>query len=384
MTDQIVLFAMKQSTWGQRRPMQWVPLEQQLSSMRKGNINIVTKEELQIVNMQNEELALNERQLKDFLLFQHSIGKLMYYNLPLLDNFVIIHPPALVNILRSFVTDEMFFPEEKDLKSILQTMNETGQIYKADLLKLWQQNQFRYYLPDENTKEFVVQLLIHLDILVIPKTLKQDSATDVFLVPCAIKSNMPLNFNSHDSKRGSSMCLRYSLTRHSIPTALAYKIIGATVSSWPLKYENKKPCLFHKAVVLNVNEENELRVWLEDNQVMLYMVNHESLLLTPPDVAASVQECLTRNLESSLFFHYNSFGRKIDSSIVSKLYSIEVGFPCGSDVCYMSAQEVKKIDNWTCGKGKQHETRYLQHWFFDRVRFIKFVSNKNMKMCAKS
>ncbi|CAG2249533.1 unnamed protein product [Mytilus edulis] len=31
MTDQVVIFAMKQSSWGQRRPMQWVPLELQIS-----------------------------------------------------------------------------------------------------------------------------------------------------------------------------------------------------------------------------------------------------------------------------------------------------------------------------------------------------------------
>ncbi|CAG2245973.1 unnamed protein product [Mytilus edulis] len=67
MTDQIVIFAMKQTSWGQRRPMQWVPLELQISNMKMKNINILTKENLQQVNELNADLALNENQMDDFL-----------------------------------------------------------------------------------------------------------------------------------------------------------------------------------------------------------------------------------------------------------------------------------------------------------------------------
>ncbi|CAC5406647.1 unnamed protein product [Mytilus coruscus] len=232
MTDQVVMFAMKQSSWGQRRPMQWVPLELQISNMRMKNINIITKEDLRNVNQLNNDLALEEGQLNDFLLVQHSLGKLMYYNLPELDQFIIIHPPALVNILRSFVTDEKFFPEEQNLKFILQKITNTGQIYKADLLKLWQQDHFHQYMPDDTIKEFVVQLLIHLDILIIPKSSHQ---TNMYLVPCMIKATRPSNFYLLDNQGEKTICLRYSLVRDSIPTALAYKIIGASLNAWPLK-----------------------------------------------------------------------------------------------------------------------------------------------------
>ncbi|XP_076095731.1 uncharacterized protein LOC143066806 [Mytilus galloprovincialis] len=367
MTDQVVIFAMKQSSWGQRRPMQWVPLELQISKMRMKNINIITKEDLRHINKMNDDLALNEPQMEDFLVVQHSLGKLMYYSHPGLNNFIIIHPPALVNILRSIVTDEKFFPEEENLRSILKILTETGKIYKTDLLKLWQQEHFLQYMPDDNTQEFVVQLLVHLDILIIPKDSEQTHPeADVYLVPCMIKSIRPSDFNF--GLEGRTICLRYSLERHSIPTALAYKLIGGSVNAWPLKYESNRPCLYHKAAVMHLNEDNELRIWVEDNQLMVNMTNKKSLLHISPDVSASVQECLTKNLDVSLSFHYKSFGRKMKLTKVSELYTIEVGIPCCSNVCFKSLQDVTNDDKWTCVNGKEHTTKYLCYWNFNTAQ----------------
>lgn len=368
MTKQVVLYAMQQSSWGQLRPMQWVPLELQISNMRMKNVNIITKEDLRNVNMLNADLALKEDQLNDFLLVQHSLGKLMYYNLPGLDNFIIIHPPALVNILRSFVTDEQFFPDEKNLKTILQKIKTTGKILKTELLKLWKQDQFQQYMQDDSIKDFVVQLLVHLDILVIPKASEQVNS---YLVPCMIKSTRPLHFNSTENQEGTTICLRYTIARQSIPTSLAYKIIGSSLCVWPLKYEDSIPCLYHKAALVNVSQDNELRIWIEDNHVMVVMTNQLALLYISPDVAASIQECLTKNLESSLLFHQNSFGKQMKPTEASELYTIEVGVPCGQEICYISLQDAIMQDKWICGRngGKEtnHDTRYLRYWTFDKV-----------------
>ncbi|XP_076082141.1 uncharacterized protein LOC143052879 [Mytilus galloprovincialis] len=364
MTDQIVIFAMKQTSWGQRRPMQWVPLELQISNMKMKNINILTKENLQQVNELNADLALNENQMDDFLLVQHSLGKLMYYNLPGLDKFIIIHPPALVNILRSFVTDAQFWPADTDLRYILETMTNTGRIYKRDLLKIWEQPQFNQYMQVDAIKEFVLKLLVHLDILIVPKAFKQ-SSTDVYLVPCMIKATRP-DFNNLESQREKTICLQYILSDSSIPSALAYKVIGAAVIAWPLKEEKDKPCLYHKAAVLNVTEDDELRIWVDDNRVNVYLTNKKSLLSISPDAAASIQECLTKNIESSLIFYHSSFGGTLNPTRVSELYYMEIGIPCGSETCFISSLEVTKTNKWTCKNGKEHKTNYVRYWVFDK------------------
>lgn len=383
MTDQIVIFAMKQSTWGQRRPMQWVPLELQLTNMRMRKCNILTKDDIAKVNELNEDLALNESQLEDFLNVQHSLGKLIYYPLPLLDNFVIIYPPALVNILRSFVTCSQFFPEKENLKSILHNLTVTGKIYKKDLFKLWNQDQFQQYMPNDATKEFIVQLLIHLDILIIPKAFKHtDCSNELYLVPCMIKESRPVNCFPVYNQGDKTIFLRYSLISGSIPSALTYKVIGAVLSVWPLKEENDRPCLYYKAAVLNVVEDNELRVWVDNNQILVQMTNAQSLQNMSKDVAASIQECLTWNLESCIEFYSRSFGRKIKLTDVSKLYSLEVGIPHHTDVgiphhtdvCFISVTKVNDTDTWVCEQGCEHSTRYLRYWIFNRVSLIKLYN----------
>lgn len=142
--------------------------------------------------------------------------------------------------------------------------------------------------------------------------------------------------------------------------------------SWPLKEENKKTCLYHKAAVLNVSENDELRIWSEDNRVIVYLTNEKSCLNISPDVAASIQECLTKNIESSLLFYLNSFGKKIKPTAVSELYTLRLGVPCGNSVCFKSIHDVNKAAFWKCERDKMHDTKYLLYWIFDKVMHVPY------------
>lgn len=66
LTQQLVKFAIQQLTWGQRKPMAWVPLELQIDNMRSQTISIITKIQLEYINRLNKDLALTERQLEYF------------------------------------------------------------------------------------------------------------------------------------------------------------------------------------------------------------------------------------------------------------------------------------------------------------------------------
>ncbi|CAG2256576.1 unnamed protein product [Mytilus edulis] len=336
LTQQLVRFAMQQSTWGQKRPMAWVPLELQIDKMRSQNSNIITRNQLEYINRLNEDLALTEGQLEDFLQNQHKIGKVMYYKQPGLDGFVIIHTPALVNIMRSFITDEMFWPDNAELKEILQNLVLTGNIYKSNLWKLWRQDSFNQYLPTDELKAFVTKLLIHLDILIQPNGYNLASADE------------DSSFHVCDS---NTIVLTYDLAITSIPSALAFKVIGAASNNLLLKEEDGKQCLFHKAAIFMVDDDNEIRMCLEDNRVMVNLVNRKSLQFLSPDIAASVQECLTKTLESSIAFYYRSNGKQIDPKEVSNKITIEVGVVCNNSVCLLNLNDASQGTEWTCITG---------------------------------
>lgn len=167
--------------------------------------------------------------------------------------------------------------------------------------------------------------------------------------------------------------MKYVLSRQSIPSSLAYTIIGTTLHVWPLKEEGTEgnlSCIYDKAVILNVVDNNELRIWVEDNMIIVYITNQTSLLAISPDITASIQECLTRNLESTFELYYKSFGGQLKYAKLSKLFSMEVGLPCGNSVCYIQLEKAKTVESWKCKNGEEHMTRNLLYWIFDRVSNI--------------
>ena len=126
----LVEYAFNQSTWGQRRPMAFVPLELSISEMRSNGIAIIMKEVLEQMNEANKDLALSGTDLQNFLKVQHTEGKILYFDLPGLERFIIIQPNAMVNVLKAFVTNQIFWPE--DHISIWKILAESGKIKKDD------------------------------------------------------------------------------------------------------------------------------------------------------------------------------------------------------------------------------------------------------------
>lgn len=377
--NQLVTIAKNQPSWGLRRPMIWVPLELLIANMIRDNINIIPTTYLSQANKANKGLAISDKQLEEFLLTQHSLGKLMYFKQPELNNFIIIYPPALVNILRSFVSDPMFWPQEETLKNILRRMTETGKIHKRDLLELWRQEKFHDLIPNDDFKEFVIQVLLHLDVLVLPKRYsgKSDRHVHYFLVPCTVKLMMPMSFLDDDLFANRTITLVYRFKKSVIPSALSFKLIGAVSAIWPIKEVNERPLLYHSSAVLCVDSKTEFRVLVEDKRVVVYLTHMTSKYNISPDIAASIQECLTYTLDVVLKFYHSSIGKSPKNLDTSNLFQIEVGDVCGRSPCVLSISKAKESSYWVCVNGNKHPSRYPLLWFFNKVRYIE-INNLNV------
>ncbi|CAG2196263.1 unnamed protein product [Mytilus edulis] len=353
---QPVRIARNQPSWGQRRPLIWVPLELLINNMKTDNINIIPKSHLVQANTMNGDLALSDKQMDDFLLTQHALGKIMYFNLPELNNFIILYPPALVNILRSFVTDEIFWPEDEILRSILRKMTNTGKLFKKDFIKLWQQKQFCKHIPDNETKDFIIQVLIHLDVLVLPKRYsdKSDAHANYYLVPCTVKNEMPKSFLDEQSFANRTISLVYKLQKSSIPSALSFKLIGAVSSIWPIMELNGHPLLYHSSAVLCVDAKTEFRIIVEETKVVVYLTHVSSKSSISPDIAASIQECLTSTLEVVLKFYLTSIGKSHQNANLSNLFHIEIGEVCHRSPCVVTISKANMNSDWMCDSGNEH------------------------------
>jgi hypothetical protein len=355
---------------GKRMPMAWVPLELQMSELRlHNNMNIISKEELRTLNQRNEDLALTVQQIECFLNVQHSLGKILYFDQHGLDNFIVVQPQSLVNILRSFITDELFWPKNEELRGILCTLTNTGKIAKPDLLKLWSQEKFHQHMPNDDFKEFIIQVLVHLDILVESRHYIQEKESKVqsYLVPCIVKRRLPVT-DFYVKSADKMICLSYTLLKSSIPAALSFKLIGAAMNVWPLKETPEGICLYHQAAILCIDGSNELHLLVEDSKVFVYLINKFAKRSIPPNIASTVQECLTLTMTKVLEFYHKSFGKALSTSEVSKAFEIELGEWCTSGgCCYISVPEVKEGREWICKNNKKHDTKYPLYWIFDKV-----------------
>ncbi|CAG2245230.1 unnamed protein product [Mytilus edulis] len=322
--DTLVDIAFQQSTWGQRMPIIWVPLELQITKLRAEGVKLITKERLMKMNESNNELALSRRRLEDFLLVQHSIGKLLYFDELPLREFVVVQPTAMVNILRAFITDIIFWPKKGPIRNILETLSSTGVLRKKDLLTLWSQPAFKDILTDERTKEYMVHVLLHLDILVEPKRFTEmDKAADLFLVPCIVKEKIP-------------------------PKMLQNAKDDRTISA-----------------IMDADSKNELQIHVKGQRIVAYLINSDSKQLISPDLATTTQECLTLALSRILQFYRRCFGKQ-DHQATSDLLEIEVGEMCEGETCYIPMSEVRTKTSWNCKHGKTHETKCLLNWIYDK------------------
>lgn len=364
--DTLVKIAFQQSTWGQRIPIVWVPLDLQISDLRANGVKLITRARLLEMNNSNNEFALSEKRLEDFLLVQHSIGKLLYFDQPALRDFIVIQPTAMVNILRAFITDKMFWPKQGSIRNILKTLSSSGVLKKFELFTLWSQQAFKDILTDIGSKEYMIRVLLHLDILVEPKRFTgMDTAMDSFLVPCIVKEKIPPQIQQ-SATSDRTICIAYRLKETVVPSALLFKLIGAAISIWPLKIIDSRYCLFFQAAVMDPDETNELHIHAEGQRIVLYLVNKVSKQLISPDLATTTQECLTLALGRIILFYSRCFGRQ-ENQHPPDLFEIEVGDICRGETCFIPLIDAQSREHWRCKNGEIHETKCFLSWFFDKV-----------------
>lgn len=371
--QRLVDIAMRQPSWGERRPVRWVPLEIQIAQMKKNQF-IITKNELMMANGMNGDLALSENGVNEFLEFQHSVGKLMYFNRPWLDGFIILHPPSLVNILKSFITDEMFWEQYGDqIRTILQCVHTTGEITNTQLETLWQQEQLQITSPE--MRIFIRNLLVYLDILIIPRQYRPSDSTshwnsEYYMVPCVIRERLPMSFLDEISFQYNTIALQISFRISSIPTALSFKLIGAIASIWPIKDISNKLQLFLSAAVLSIDEENDLRVMIENDRVIAYLTNTKCRYRISPDLAACIRECIVNALNYAMNFYNTSLGSVTKNFNPTECYEILIGEVCCKQPCVITAAEAREKSEWICAQGHCHKTDLASKWLFDKVKQV--------------
>lgn len=94
--------------WGESMPNAWVPLELEIAELTAEGRQIMSLKEIEELNNASEVSTLSSKGLKDFLQFQHSVGKIVYFDTPQLKDYVVISPIYMVEVMKSFVTGTVY------------------------------------------------------------------------------------------------------------------------------------------------------------------------------------------------------------------------------------------------------------------------------------
>ncbi|CAC5363363.1 unnamed protein product [Mytilus coruscus] len=306
--------------WGEKMPNACVPLELEIAEMVAAGKQILSLVELEELN---------------------SISKLQDY--------VIINPLLMVEVMRSFVTDIGFWPKKRRMQVIFSRMSESGIIRREDLYQIWEQKDFR---PILLYKEFIFNILIHLDIL--SEQRRYDTATgsrlpvENFFVPCMVTQRNTTSFMDTECTPKRAICLAFVFKGTVIPPALPNRLISACLSMWTLKQYEGRKLLFSGFIVVSFDKAHDILVCVEGNRIFLYIVHRTAAGLIVPDVATGVKECLVITMERISDFYQSTIHAKR-----SQQSPFHIEYSCSKLKCFISEEEALQTNEWVCDKHKQ-------------------------------
>ncbi|XP_071123587.1 uncharacterized protein [Mytilus edulis] len=341
--------------WGERMPNACVPLELEIAELVAEGKQIMSLAEVKELNAISEVSVLSAEQLTDFLHFQHSVGKIVYFDTPQLRDNVIISPLLMVEVMRSFITDVEFWPKEGKTRKTFKKMSKNGMIQKEDLYQIWEQKEFCQILP---FKEFVFDMLIHLDI--VSEQRRYDTKTgsqlpvEHFFVPCMLTQRNDTDFLTKECTPERTLSLAFVFKGTIIPPALPNRLICACLSMWTLKQYRGRKLMFSGFVGLSFDKEHDIVICVEGNSILLYLVHKRSKGLIIPDIASSVRDCLFVTLERISEFYQSSIHCKASSKL-----PFHTEYSCSKLNCFTSEHKmVSEAAECFCEHGENIKTNW--------------------------
>ena len=367
--------AFEHPNWGQHMPTKFVPLELQLAKQSSEGKKVLSMTELEIINRKNDNMSLTTAQLDTFLKIAHSLGKFIHFDDEDLREYVIVDPAYLIEVLRSIVTQKLFWPKREALRKIFERLSTTGIINRSDLLRVWEQTDFMHICP---YKEYMINILVRLDIMIQPKSNLFDNegnpppSTDdeYFLVPCMI-TERPLTETFGNDK---CIYMTYMFTEQIIPPALLYRFLASFVAMRNVNV-NKDPrelLLFTDSAVVSIDRDHKVKAHVQGNRLVVTLMHEEDKTRTVPSIAATIQESLTRNIERTSDF-YCAITNTSDYQKRQYPFIVEFGVYCKSQLCFFKhhIQSVERRRRWRCPEHDiDHDTTLHYLWFAEKVNII--------------
>ncbi|VDI42894.1 Hypothetical predicted protein [Mytilus galloprovincialis] len=355
--------ATMQPTWGQNLPKCFIPLEWEFDSLLSRNIPLITMEQMERINYLQPVRPLTEEELKVFLKFQHSVGRILYFDEANLDQHIILSPTHLIDAFKSIVTDRGFCDGDTKRLESWDLMSKKGIIEKKSIDKIWKKKK---YIKFKDHKEYLLGVMTHLDILVEPKRYDESQTripAEFYYVASMVRTNDTTGYLISPTFTQSNIAIAFSHSSSMIPPALSFRFISYCLSIFAVKKYGQKDdeLLFHRSAVFNIDQSLDMCVNCDDEIIVVRLVHLRNRTLIMRDLASSIRECLAVALEkiSQLYVKTSS------TDFVASKSSFNLSLCCSSsdDPCLLPKSTLQQQDgSWICPKHGIEHTKDMMSW----------------------
>lgn len=371
--EEILRIAKSQPYWGEERPTSWLPLEEVYSSLRKNGVKIISMQDTIALNEASPVHAIPKDQLNYFLLFQHSLGNILYYDEENLRDFIILDPRWLIHALRSIITAERFCKNDVVKSRIWNSLSGEGVVYITTLLQLWRRKEHEEFYKN---RDHLLKVLEKLDLIAKPKLYSIDG-NDVegtfYFVPSMLKEGIVGKKIEDFIPKHRTATFVVVFKRKFLPAAIFQRLVAACLTVWPLLQFRKQNALFSGFVGYKLDSYHHLFLQMEDHKIIV-SIAHVRLYKGLCHMLCTGVRCFVTSALCRLVDTYSSNVCKDDASKSDLIYDLHV--PCCHQhpSCHIKLDElmtVKPLCQHHYESGSAELQRYI--WFYNEVSLIKKV-----------
>lgn len=260
-------------------PARWIPLEMALLEVRHNNI--ITFEEVKLMDAGNDYPIEDENQIIDFLKYHHEKGTLVFFDEEELKNYVILNPQFLIDAFRCIITSKTICDGSSKLHNLWKKMTNMAVLEKEIIDAVWSK---------EKNKDFFEMSSILLKFLKRHRILAELQMEDTsgkligmgkYMIPSFLKSTC--SYATADSflckKSFSTTLLGICLENNTVLATMYERITAAALGRWPpIKFEEQY-LVFQNVGYYRLDRQHAGKITKREGQGIELMV----IILCPSD-----------------------------------------------------------------------------------------------------
>ncbi|KAL3889492.1 hypothetical protein ACJMK2_001832, partial [Sinanodonta woodiana] len=289
----IFKLASQQPYWGEQIPTTWFLLEQQLIKLRDAGMKVVARSAVEELNKEGTVQIKGKEELDLFLKYLHETGTIIYFNIDVLRDNIILDPKWLIDALKLLINAHPNLPEspaknesqsDSPAENESQSDNPNGAIGQK-----WRDFKDKGILSPElvdaiwtkekhpqlhANKDHLLLIMKQFNIIAKPRTFSENGENkeeNYFLSPCMLRQESPREVISpvQDQRMVSTPVLCYIFRGKYLPPPIFHRLIASCITRWPVakKKETSENLIFCGCCVFDVDLFHRLTLYCRSHIV---------------------------------------------------------------------------------------------------------------------